>query len=134
MSRTAATVAPARSLAQAVERARLAEDVGCDSVSRSQLPTERDSSLVRAAYAAGTERVGLGSFVFPISTRHPTVMAQMAATLDELSGGRFSLGIGVSHKVTVEGLWGMRLEHPADAMREYLHIVRALLAEGAVAF
>jgi F420-dependent oxidoreductase-like protein len=112
----------------------LAEEIGCDSVWLSQLPFDRDTALVLAAYARVTRRVGLGSFVFPIYTRHPTAMAQMAATLDELSGGRFRLGIGVSHKITVETLWGMRLERPAEAMREYLTIVRALLAEGSVQF
>jgi F420-dependent oxidoreductase-like protein len=134
MSRTAAAVAPGRSLGQAVERARLAEEAGCESVWLSQLPNERDTALVLAAYAAATERVGLGSFVLPIYTRHPTAMAQMAATLDELSGGRFRLGIGVSHKVTVEGLWGLALDRPVDAMREYLAIVRSLLVEGSVGF
>jgi F420-dependent oxidoreductase-like protein len=132
MIRLAAAVAPGRSLPQAVERARLAEEAGYESVWTSQLPTERDTPLVLAAYASATERVGLGSFVLPIYTRHPTAMVQAAATLDELSGGRFRLGIGVSHKVTVEGLWGLRLEHPVEAMREYLMIVRALLAEGTV--
>jgi F420-dependent oxidoreductase-like protein len=134
MTRLAAAIAPGRSLDQAVERAKLAEEIGYESIWLSQLPTERDSALVLAQYAAGTERAGLGSFVFPIYTRHPTAMAQMAATLDEISGGRFRLGIGVSHKVTVEGLWGLKLDHPVDAMREYLQIVRALLVEGSVSF
>jgi F420-dependent oxidoreductase-like protein len=134
VSRLAAAVTPGRSLVQAVGRARLAEELGCDSVWLSQLPNERDSSLVLAAYAAATERVGLGSFVFPIYTRHPTAMAQMAATLDELAGGRFRLGIGVSHRVTVEALWGLRLDRPVAAMREYVAIVRALLVDGSVSF
>jgi F420-dependent oxidoreductase-like protein len=134
MTRIAAAVAPGRSLERAVDRARVAEEIGCDSVWTSQLPFERDSALVLAAYAQATRRVGVGSFVFPIYTRHPTAMAQMAATLDEVSGGRFRLGVGVSHKGTVETLWGLRLERPAEAMREYLTIVRALLADGAVQF
>jgi alkanesulfonate monooxygenase SsuD/methylene tetrahydromethanopterin reductase-like flavin-dependent oxidoreductase (luciferase family) len=57
-------------------------------------------------------------------------MVQMAATLDELSGGRFTLGMGISHKVTVESMWGLRLESPVDAMREYLGIVRTSLRDG----
>jgi alkanesulfonate monooxygenase SsuD/methylene tetrahydromethanopterin reductase-like flavin-dependent oxidoreductase (luciferase family) len=57
-------------------------------------------------------------------------MVQMAATLDEMSGGRFILGLGVSHKVTVESMWGLHLEHPAAAMREYLDIVRTSLRDG----
>src|SRR5207237_2019205 len=86
-----------------------------------------DSSLVLAAYANATERFTLGTGVLPIYTRHPTATVQMAATLDELSGGRFILGIGVSHKVTVEGMWGMRLDSPVEAMRDYLTIVRTSL-------
>jgi F420-dependent oxidoreductase-like protein len=132
MSRIAAAIAPGRSLEQAVKRVELAEEIGCDSVWISQLPMERDSAVVLAAYAGASRRVGLGTFVLPIYTRHPTAMAQMAATLDELSGGRFRLGIGVSHKVTVETLWGLRLERPVEAMREYLTIVRGLLVDGSV--
>jgi F420-dependent oxidoreductase-like protein len=134
MSRLAVAVGVGRSLEEATRRAGLAESCGYDSVWLSQLPNERDTALVLAAYAAATERIGLGSFVFPIYTRHPTAMAQMAATLDELSGGRFRLGVGISHKVTVEGLWGLRLEQPVEAMREYVTIVRALLTEGSVSF
>jgi alkanesulfonate monooxygenase SsuD/methylene tetrahydromethanopterin reductase-like flavin-dependent oxidoreductase (luciferase family) len=68
----------------------------------------------------------------PIYTRHPTAMAQMALTLDEISGGRFRLGIGVSHQVTVESMWGLRLVHPVEAMREYAGIVRSLITAGSV--
>src|ERR1700716_3593196 len=60
-------------------------------------------------------------------------MVQMAATLDELSGGRFILGIGISHKVTVESMWGLRIESPVDSMRDYLNIVRTSLRDGGCA-
>src|SRR5207302_2429486 len=59
--------------------------------------------------------------------------AQMAASLDELSAGRFILGVGVSHKVTVEAMWGLKLEHPVAAMREYVSILRAGLVDGSSA-
>jgi F420-dependent oxidoreductase-like protein len=132
MSRIAAAVAPGRSLEQAVDRVVLAEEIGCDSVWINQLSAERDSCLVLTTYARATQRVGLGTFVLPIYTRHPTAMAQMTATLDELSGGRFRLGIGVGHKITVEGAWGLHFVRTAEAMREYLAIVRALLVDGSV--
>ena len=54
----------------------------------------------------------------------------MAATLDELSGGRFILGIGVSHKVTVEWMWGLQLEHPRPRCASTSTIVRTSLADG----
>ncbi len=120
-----------RSLEESVNRAREAERLGYESVWVTQLPDARDAALVLAAYAAATQWVRLGTGVLPIYTRHPTAMAQMAATLDEMSAGRFILGLGVSHRVTVESMWGMKLDHPAEAMREYVSIVRASLRDGA---
>ena len=134
VGRLAVSIDAGRSLPSSIERARLAESLGYDSIWSSQLPPARDTSLVLAAYAAATSRIGLGTAVLPIYTRHPTAMAQMALTLDELSGGRFQLGLGVSHKVTVEGMWGLRLEHPVEAMRDYLTIVRSLATTGSVSF
>jgi len=134
MARLAAFNPAGRSLDESVERAKLVEKHGYESLWTIQLPNARDASLVLAAYAGATERVKLGTGVLPIYTRHPTAMVQMAATLDELSGGRFILGVGVSHKVTVEGMWGMQLDSPVDAMREYLTIVRTSLRDGACAF
>jgi len=113
-----------------VARATAAEKLGYESVWVTQLPDARDAALVLAAYGAATNRVGLGTGVLPIYTRHPTAMVQMAATLDELTGGRFILGIGISHKVTVEGMWGLHLDSPVQAMREYVEIVRAGLRDG----
>ena len=134
MKRLAAMCPAGRSLADSIPRTKIVEKLGYESLWTTQLPNARDASLVLAAYAAATERVKLGTAVLPIYTRHPTAMAQMAATLDELSGGRFILGVGVSHKVTVEGMWGLHLESPVDAMREYLTIVRTSLREGACSF
>ncbi len=95
-----------KTLDESVARAKAAERLGYESVWVTQLPHARDAELVLAAYAHATQRVGFGTGILPIYTRHPTAMVQMAATLDELSGGRFTLGIGVSHKVTVESMWG----------------------------
>ena len=130
MARLAALANAVRTLDESVLRAKEAERLGYESVWVTQLPDARDAAVLLAAYAAATQWVRLGTGVLPIYTRHPSAMAQMAASLDELSAGRFILGIGVSHKVTVEGMWGLTLEHPADAMREYLSIVRASLADG----
>lgn len=134
MHRLAAFSPAVRSLEESIGRAQTAERLGYESVWTAQLPDARDAALVLAAYAANTQRVKLGTAVLPIYTRHPTAMAQMAATLDEMSGGRFVLGIGISHKVTVEGMWGLKLESPVDAMREYLTIVRTSIHDGRCAF
>jgi F420-dependent oxidoreductase-like protein len=134
MARLAAFNPAVRTLEESVSRAIDAERLGCESVWVTQLPDARDAALVLAAYAAATQRVRVGTGVLPIYTRHPTAMAQMAATLDEMSGGRFILGLGVSHKVTVESMWGLKLEHPVDAMREYFSIVRSSLRDGSASY
>src|SRR2546425_10469063 len=130
MARLAALTNAVRTLDESVLRAKEAERLGYESVWVTQMPDARDAAVLLAAYAAATEWVRLGTGVLPIYTRHPTAMAQMAATLDELSAGRFILGIGVSHKVTVEAMLGLTLEHPVDAMREYMSILRTRLADG----
>jgi F420-dependent oxidoreductase-like protein len=134
MARLAVFNPAVRTLEESVLRAKMAERLGFKSVWTTQLPDARDAAIVLAAYANATERVTLGTGVLPIYPRHPTAMAQMAASLDELSGGRFILGLGISHKVTVEAMWGLRLERPVEAMREYLHIVRTSLRDGACSF
>ncbi|HEY1419098.1 MAG TPA: LLM class flavin-dependent oxidoreductase [Candidatus Dormibacteraeota bacterium] len=134
MVRLAVVSNAAKTIADSVDRARAAESLGVESIWVTQLPDYRDMSLVLAAYAAATERVALGTGVLPIYTRHPTAMVQMAASLDELSAGRFILGMGISHRVTVETMWGLRLEHPVDSMREYLTIVRTSLRDGGCDF
>ena len=130
MPRLAAFNPAVKTLEESVARAVTAEKLGLESVWTSQLPDARDTSLVLAAYAHATQRIRFGTGVLPIYTRHPTAMVQMAATLDEMSGGRFILGIGISHKVTVESMWGLHLDSPVDAMREYLDIVRTSLRDG----
>lgn len=122
-----------RLLDDSVARAKAAESMGYESVWVTQLPDARDAALVLAAYGAATHRVTLGTGVLPIYTRHPTAMAQMAAALDEVTGGRFILGLGISHKATVEGMWGLRIEAPVEAMREYFTIVRTTIRDGSCA-
>jgi F420-dependent oxidoreductase-like protein len=123
-----------KTLAGAVERVQLAERLGFESVWSIQTPAGRDTAMVMAAYASSTTKIGVGTAVLPIQTRHPVAMAQMAATLDELSCGRFSLGIGVSHPAMVEEMWRLPSASPLEAMREYLSILRSSLRDGRVDF
>src|SRR3954454_14986048 len=113
-----------RSLSQAVERVKRAEERGYASAYVTHI-AGRDSLTVLMAYAAGTERIKLGTGVLPIYSRTPVATAQSAATVDEYSGGRMVIGLGVSHQVTVENWYGTKLERPLKAMREYVGIVRA---------
>jgi F420-dependent oxidoreductase-like protein len=122
-----AFVSTGRSLSEAVERVELAESLGYDSAFVTQI-AGRDAFGVLAAYAAATERIRLGTGVVPIYARTPAAMAQTAATLDEYSNGRHTLGLGVSHRPVVEGWYGQTIDKPVTEMREYLSIVRAILA------
>src|SRR3712207_447319 len=114
-----------RSLEQAVGRARLAEELGYESVYTTHI-NARDSLTALAHYATQTERVKLGTGVIPIYTRVPASMAQTAATVDEISGGRLILGLGVSHRPVVEGWFGQTIDKPGTEMREYVAILRAI--------
>ncbi len=115
-----------------VERARIAERLGYDSVWVSQRADMPDTPTVLMACAAATSTIGLATAVLPIYTRHPVAMAQMALTLDQLSGGRFRLGIGVSHESTVEQTWRLRMLPAVPALRDYVAIVREATTDGSV--
>jgi probable F420-dependent oxidoreductase len=120
-----AFISAGRSLDAALDRARRADELGYDSVFTTHI-AGRDSLTMLTAYASVTERVRLGTGVIPIFSRTPASMAQTAATIDEFSGGRMVLGIGVSHQVTVENWFDARIEKPVTQMREYAGILRAI--------
>ena len=122
-------VSVGRSLEQAVDRVRLAEELGYEAVYVTHI-NGRESLTVLTHYAARTGRIRLGTGVVPIYTRTPATMAQTAATLAELSSGRLVLGLGVSHRPVVEGWHGQTIDKPVSEMREYVAILRAILAGG----
>src|SRR5437899_11740996 len=130
--RRACYLNPGRDLATAVNLARRVEALGYDSAWVTH-GLGRDSFVVLAAYGAATTRLGLGNGVVPIYPRHPVAMAQAALTLSEMSGGRFRLGIGVSHKVSMESSLGLTLREPLAVTREYVGVLRAALG-GPAAF
>jgi alkanesulfonate monooxygenase SsuD/methylene tetrahydromethanopterin reductase-like flavin-dependent oxidoreductase (luciferase family) len=119
-------LSPRDDLRQAIAMARAAEDLGYDSVWVTH-GAGRDSFLVLSAYAHATRRIGLGNGVIPIYPRHPVAMAQEAATLQELSGGRFRLGIGVSHRASMVETMGLDMARPLEVMREYVAVLRGAL-------
>ncbi len=119
-------ISPTRSIEGAIERVRLAESLGYESVYVTHI-AGWESLTVLTAYAAATTEIRVGTGVVPIYSRTPVTMAQTAATIDELSGGRLTLGLGVSHRVVVEHWHGQSIDHPVREMREYVAIVRAIL-------
>jgi len=74
-----------------------------------------------------TSTIGLGTAVTAVYQRHPIAMAQHAITAGVACGGRFSLGIGLAHKIVVESMWGYSYDKPAKYMREYLELLVPLM-------
>ena len=81
-----------------------------------------------------TERIELVPAVVPTPPRHPTALAQQALTAQAASRGRFTLGVGLSHKAVIEDMFGLSYAQPAQQMREYLSVLVPLLEGKPVAF
>jgi F420-dependent oxidoreductase-like protein len=109
-----------------LELAREAERLGYDSAWVAEAYGS-DAATVLAWLAAQTSTIGLGSAVFQIPARSPAMTAMTAATLDQLSGGRFRLGLGLSGPQVAEGWHGQRFARPLSRARDYLSVVRMAL-------
>jgi F420-dependent oxidoreductase-like protein len=103
-----------------------AEERGFDTL---WLPNIFGLDAVGACAIAGweTDHIELGTAVTPTYPRHPGALAQQALTTQAACGGRFTLGIGLSHKLVIEDMFGMSYDHPAKHMEEYLQIIAPLL-------
>src|SRR5213593_2903848 len=104
------------------ELARLAEAHGFDCVWGGEA-NNKDPTVMLASIAAVTTRLKIGSAVYHILGRTPATLALQAVGLDELSQGRFLLGIGVSNP-TIAKWHGIPFDHPLGRVKEYLEIVR----------
>ncbi len=86
-----------------------------------------DAITTLALIGRETSRVRLGTAVTPTYPRHPGALAQQALTTAAASNNRFTLGIGLSHQVVIENMFGMSYDKPAKHMREYLNVLMPLL-------
>jgi F420-dependent oxidoreductase-like protein len=86
-----------------------------------------DAITVLALIGRETERIELGTAVVPSYPRHPTAIAQQSLTAQAAAGGRFVLGLGLSHKLVIENMLGFSYDKPARHMREYLSVLGPLL-------
>ncbi len=91
-----------------------------------------DALTALAVVAESVEGIRLGTSVIPTYPRHPMMLAQQALTVNQVSNGRLDLGIGLSHKPVVEGMWGISFDAPVGHMSDYLQILMALLHDGAI--
>lgn len=109
----------------AAEFAVQAESVGIDSLWVPEV-WGYDALTGLAYLAAFTKRISLGTFVVQLGSRSPALLATSALSLQELSGGRFLLGIGTSGPRVMEGWHGVRFRRPVQTTRETVEILRII--------
>jgi 5,10-methylenetetrahydromethanopterin reductase len=86
-----------------------------------------DAITASAVIGRETSKIELGTAVVPTYPRHPTALAQQALTSQSACEGRFTLGIGLSHQIVIEGMLGLSYERRAKHMREYMSVLGPLL-------
>ena len=125
------TIVEATDLDSAVAGVRRAADDGFASAWFTQMFS---FDAIGVCTVAGREVAGIevGTAVVPVYGRHPVNLAMQAATAQLAAGGRFTLGIGLSHQMVVEGMLGLSYDKPARYMREYLESRVPLLRDGNV--
>jgi 5,10-methylenetetrahydromethanopterin reductase len=111
-----------------VERLGRLRDEGFTRAWTSQLPQDPDLLTTLAVALREVEGIEVGTGVLPIQVQHPMQLAQRALTVTLISGGRLLLGLGLSHKMVVENVWGMSWERPVRRMSEFLDGLLPLLA------
>jgi len=120
---------PMGELSEWVQRA------GADGFASAWVPNVFGLDALTALAVAGRDvDMELGTAVVPTYPRHPAMLAQQALTTNAALGGRLTLGIGLSHKPVVEGMWGYSFDQPARHMEEYLSVLLALARDGNVSF
>ena len=120
-----------RRVSELTEQVQKAADLGYATFWTPQI-FNLDALTALAVVSSKVSDIRLGTSVVPTYPRHPMMLAQQALTVNQVSGGRLDLGIGLSHKPVVEGMWGMSFDGPVGHMRDYLTILMALLHEGAI--
>jgi F420-dependent oxidoreductase-like protein len=123
------------SLPELLRRFERAEADGFASVWSAHLIGDSYDALTLLALAGQvTKTVELGTSVIPTYPHHPAALAQQALTVQEATGNRLILGIGLSHQPIIEDMLGLDFSKPVRHMREYLTVLAALLSGGAVDF
>lgn len=109
-----------------------AEAAGVRQIWMTQGTPAPDTLTIFAAAAMRTTSIRLGTSIIPTYPRHPLAMAQQALVLGDLAPGRLRLGIGTSHRPTIEGIYGIPMASPLEHLREYVAVLRAALWEGKI--
>ena len=115
-----------RRFVDVMNSALLAEDRGYELILAPEA-WGRDALVVLGAIAARTSKIRIGTGIVNVYSRSPALIAMAAATLDEISGGRAVLGLGVSGRAVVEGWHGVTMAAPLTRLREVTEAVRAIV-------
>lgn len=134
MELNAGLVIPRGSAATLVERVKQAESRGVAAAWTTAGGPTADPVTAYAAAGAATKRIRLGTAIVPTYPRHPVVLGSQAIALNDLAPSRIRMGVGPSHKPTIEGAFGLHMGKPLDHLREYVTVLRALLWDGKVDF
>ena len=110
-----------------------AEELGVHAAWMTSGGASLDSMTCFAASAAATTKIKLGTSIVPTYPRHPLVMVQQAQVVAQLAPGRFRLGVGPSHRPTIESM-GIEFDAPLAHLREYIQILKSILQTGSVDF
>ncbi len=121
-----------RSLSDTVAQLQRFADAGLDHAFAVQI-FGPDALTLLAAAGAQVPGIGLGTGVVPVYPRHPMMLAQQALTVQWATSNRLLLGVGLSHQVVVENMWGMSFDKPVGYMKEYLASLMPLLRGETVA-
>ncbi|MGH9302480.1 MAG: TIGR03564 family F420-dependent LLM class oxidoreductase [Acidimicrobiales bacterium] len=116
-----------------VSQARHAAELGMASVAMSQI-FSYDALTALAVIGREVPGIGLSTAVVPTYPRHPMVLAGQALTTNAACGGRLLLGIGLSHQIVIESMFGYSFAQPARHMEEYLSVLMPLLRGETVSF
>lgn len=122
---------PDASLEGLIDLARRVERDGFHSLWMAQI-FALDAMTALAIIGRETQRIELGTAVVPSFPRHPAALAQQVLTAAVASGGRFTLGLGLSHKLVIEDMLGLDYSKPFSHMGEYLSVLMPLLHGEAV--
>ncbi len=93
-----------------------------------------DALTLLAVIGREVPRIELGTGVVPTYPRHPVMLAAQALTTQQAAGGRLMLGIGLSHQIVIESMFGLSFDKPARHMREYLSVLMPLLRGEPISF
>ena len=121
------------SLESFVEEVRRAKEEGYSTVWSPQV-FGNDTMTLMAIAGREVPGIELATAVVPTYPRHPMMLAQQALTVNAACGGNFVLGIGLSHKMVIEGMFGMSFDKPAIHMRDYLTILQGLFRDRKISY